>query len=743
MPDPDTVLDNRYRIVRRIGQGGMGTVYLAVDQKFNNTVALKENTIEDDQFRKAFEREAVILNRLRHPALPKVIDHFTKEQTQFLVMEYIAGDDLGAILQSRLQEVEPGGRPEPFDVATVLKWADQLLDALDYLHTQQPPIIHRDIKPQNLKLGERGQIILLDFGLAKGQAMMSRLSTMKSLLGYTPSYAPIEQMQGKGTDPRSDIYSLGATLYHLLTGVTPVDALNRVVALAEGSPDSVVPAKEINQQVPAGVAKVLAQAMAIKQEQRFGSAAAMKNALDSAKESSSAPTRIVIQPAGSAESASNENQTLTQPDVKTRRTGGTIPYQAAAMESEARITSTGPRPAPAMEPAQQAQPVAPPARKSVRMRWAIAGAAILLVAAIATAYFLLWDGTEESQESLSKKSFTITAKDLELLFRKMPPQRQHEINSDPDSKKAFIDDLKEVFAEGMYLESEGFSKRPDVQARLSFVEEKELADEYGRRHPDANISGEQIAAYHQEHPNEFSELLRLLSKYRTTVNEDDDINEGTKNEYAKTKINAGRARDEKLDQNSAVSFLMMFARYDALSGLYFSDIYSGVTDQDINQYYHDHLEDFERLRLSVISIASSEEGGEERARQKAQSILARIRGSERFEKFDDNYEPEYTKIFIRKTNTPETAQALLALNPGDVSDVLKAHAGFKIYRLEERKPAIPLSHDDAEQILIKEAVLDEKLKDHKNKVKAQTNRLVAAGRLNVAEDFDSAPRSNP
>src|SRR6266850_70663 len=202
---PETVLQNRYRIVRLLGQGGMGAVYEAIDERLETTVALKETMFADERLRKQFEREAKLLAGMHHPALPRVSDHFGEGDGQFLVMQFVAGEDL-----ARMLTVKQG----PFPPDQVLTWADQLLDALDYLHTQDPQIIHRDIKPQNLKLTARGQIILLDFGLAKGQASeISRITTPASIFGYTPNYAPLEQIQGLGTDPRSDLYALAATLY--------------------------------------------------------------------------------------------------------------------------------------------------------------------------------------------------------------------------------------------------------------------------------------------------------------------------------------------------------------------------------------------------------------------------------------------------------------------------------------------------------------------------------------------------
>lgn len=224
----------------------MGAVYEAFDEHLSQTVALKQTLTSGDQFSKAFEREARILASLRHPVLPIVIDHFTNDDGQFMVMDFIPGKDLGELLRQR---------NEPFPVHVVLKWADQVLHALEYLHRQKPPIIHRDIKPQNLKLTAEGQIILLDFGLAKGkiapdardyqlptaQKMLSLVATgtvepdtqefSTDIFGFTRQYAPLEQIQGTGTDARSDIYALAATLYQLLTGAPPIEALKRINAL--------------------------------------------------------------------------------------------------------------------------------------------------------------------------------------------------------------------------------------------------------------------------------------------------------------------------------------------------------------------------------------------------------------------------------------------------------------------------------------------------------------------------------
>lgn len=268
----NTLLQNRYLIVHLIGRGGMGEVYLAIDQRLGNAVALKRTAFFDNELLgNAFEREARTLARLRHNALPKVSDHFVEDGNQYLVMEYIAGDDLA-------KRLETSNKPFPID--WVMFWADRLLDALDYLHSNEPPIIHRDIKPQNLKLTEDNQIVLLDFGLSKNSAdAASRASTTGSVIGYTPQYAPIEQIRGTGTNPRSDIYSLSSTLYQLLTNTVPPDALTRAEIILSEKPDPLLPASELNPQIAPSISAIILKGMAVTQDRRFSAASEMQKEL--------------------------------------------------------------------------------------------------------------------------------------------------------------------------------------------------------------------------------------------------------------------------------------------------------------------------------------------------------------------------------------------------------------------------------------------------------------------------------
>ena len=267
----------------------MGAVYEAIDLRLDTVVALKETLFTEERLRKQFEREARLLARLHHQALPRVSDHFTEGTGQFLVMQYIPGEDLFE-MQAR--------RGSGFTQADVLRWADQLCDALDYLHTQDPQIIHRDIKPQNLKLTQRGQVVLLDFGLAKGSAgQMSVVTTSASIFGYTPNYAPLEQVQGLGTDPRSDIYSLAATLYHLLTNVKPPDALSRAAAIVNAMPDPLVPAETVSTVNPS-IARVLDKAMSQKRDDRYESANELRDALRAASTQPASEAATVLTSGG-------------------------------------------------------------------------------------------------------------------------------------------------------------------------------------------------------------------------------------------------------------------------------------------------------------------------------------------------------------------------------------------------------------------------------------------------------------
>ena len=372
-----TILQARYRIVRQLGQGGMGAVYEAVDERLDTTVALKETLFADEKLRKQFEREARLLARLHHQALPRVSDHFNEGDGQFLVMQYIAGEDLG-----EMQEHRNG----PFPQDEVLRWADQLCDALDYLHTQDPQIIHRDIKPQNLKLTARGQIVLLDFGLAKGSAgQMSVVTTSASIFGYTPNYAPLEQVQGLGTDARSDIYSLAATLYHLLTNVKPPDALSRAGALVNGQPDPLVSAHQLTPAVGEPVAAALGIGMSQKRDDRFPSATVMRAGLRAAGEGQLDATLLTAATAAPFAAASTVSA-----EAKTRLAGAQTAGVAGEAQPLLAADATKVR-----SSVSESTALRPPARRS--RAWLAAPLVLLVLAGGGAAAFYAYRARQQQQ----------------------------------------------------------------------------------------------------------------------------------------------------------------------------------------------------------------------------------------------------------------------------------------------------------------------------------------------------------
>jgi len=260
------ILRGRYKIRERIGQGGMGSIYLAEDTRLKGRqCALKEVEYERalpenirEEARDQFLREATVLARLDHPNLPKVSDFFSNGPRDYLVMDYIPGNDLRAVL------LEARRNKTFLKEDDVLTWGEQLASALAFLHSQEPPIVHRDIKPSNLKLMPNGLIKLVDFGLVKILAPEEVTITIIQGQG-TALYTPLEQYGGSDahTDIRSDIYAFGATLYHLLTNESPADARKRFL-----QPESLIPPRQINPAVSARTEKAVLWAMSLHPDER-------------------------------------------------------------------------------------------------------------------------------------------------------------------------------------------------------------------------------------------------------------------------------------------------------------------------------------------------------------------------------------------------------------------------------------------------------------------------------------------
>lgn len=258
-----SVLAGRYDVISLIGRGGMGSVYRALDKRLQIVVAVKEMTpgwlspADRLEFSNQFRQEARLLARLSHPGIARVIDYFAESGKEFLVMEFVEGETLDRVVERR------GVLPE----SQVLAWASQMMDVVEYLHNQTPPVIHRDIKPSNFVLLPGDQIKLIDFGIAR--IFKPGRSADTAVFG-TPGYAAPEQYGGRGqTDPRSDIYSLGATLFQLLTGYD----------VPGGLAFNLPPARQLNPALSPNTEAVLARATQLDPTKRFQSIAEMRRAL--------------------------------------------------------------------------------------------------------------------------------------------------------------------------------------------------------------------------------------------------------------------------------------------------------------------------------------------------------------------------------------------------------------------------------------------------------------------------------
>lgn len=250
------LIQERYRIQKVLGHGGMSSVYMAYDENIQIPVAIKENLVLSENYSTQFKKEATILATLRHPNLPRVSDYFyIPGQGQYLVMDYIDGEDL----RERIERVEQLPEKEVIIIGLLI------CDALMYLHSLEPKVIHRDIKPGNIRITPEGNIILVDFGLVKLIDLDQHTATGAKAM--TPGYSPPEQYGRGTTDERSDVYSLGATLYAALTGMIPEESINRL-----SGKEKLTPIKKYRANVSPKFEKAIMRALEIEPEKRFQTA---------------------------------------------------------------------------------------------------------------------------------------------------------------------------------------------------------------------------------------------------------------------------------------------------------------------------------------------------------------------------------------------------------------------------------------------------------------------------------------
>jgi serine/threonine protein kinase len=367
---PGTILQNQYRIIRVLGVGGMGAVYLAEDtQLFGKHWAVKEliDSFSNPQERAAawqqFEQEARILVSLDHPNLPKIVRYFSEGGRLYLVMEYIDGRTLEEILAQT-----PGFLPE----AQVVDWARQICDVLDYLHSRMPPVIFRDLKPANIMLGRDNRIRLIDFGIARLFDPRKQTDTLK--MG-SHGYAPPEQYAGMGrTDARSDVYGLGATMYHLLTNQVPVDSIQRILP----QPMQLIPPRRLNPSLSPGVEQVILMATNEHPDRRYQSATQMKAAISGQAAVVNPPATVRCSRCGAV------NRSTARFCSSCGQTMSLVPPRPVAPPPAFQSAPPPPPPRPVAPPPVQNQPRRRPPRVGL--------SAILIVALACVVVIILFKG---------------------------------------------------------------------------------------------------------------------------------------------------------------------------------------------------------------------------------------------------------------------------------------------------------------------------------------------------------------
>ncbi|MEK6334967.1 MAG: peptidylprolyl isomerase [Acidobacteriota bacterium] len=707
MITPNAILQNRYRVLRELGHGGMGTVYEALDQRVNCIVALKETiSADNEEARRAFEREASLLGNLRHASLPKVMDYFSEQESDFLVMEFIPGHDLAELLALR---------DAPFSELEVLRWADDLLKVLAFLHGQQPPILHRDIKPSNLKLTSQEEIFLLDFGLAKGTAgQMPTLATSRSVHGYTPVYASLEQILGQGTDPRSDLYSLGATLYHLLSGVPPTDAPSRFNAIEDEKVDPLQPIEALNPKATVEVTSIIHRAMAINRRHRPSDAAEMRAAVQRAL---AEVERLAAEQKRKQEEAETYKLEVTPPpdtaEEERRRAAEKARTDAIAKE-RAHLRETSPPAAVPTVPETEAR-MTPPEQKTIHApppnlmvpaqpvvsavphlrpqmsplhqaeRKSYAGPIIIaIVAALAVAILLVggWFGFYLMRNRT--RAVTLTAEDMSLLVANQSNDVRSRLAKDPSERKEFAKNLRQLLAVAEEAKNSGLADRADIKRQGDLIKSVIIAQEYfkskGQTLAASAISDAEIEAVFKEKgiEEQFKQVIEDIRKQNPNQQTTDDQIKQARKQYGQVLIGERRGIAAGIDKKRDVELQILLQQATLLARIYAEETLTPkwkATDAEIDAYLAKHPE-----------LNST-------ARAKAEEVLKRARSGEDFASLARQYSADAgTKDkggdlgwFGRGQMVQEFETAAFALQPGQISDLVETKFGLHIIKLEDRR----------------------------------------------------------
>jgi peptidyl-prolyl cis-trans isomerase C len=390
-------------------------------------------------------------------------------------------------------------------------------------------------------------------------------------------------------------------------------------------------------------------------------------------------------------------------------------------------------------------------------------ATILLLGVLASSLLLV------QCSSSTPKIVKLTKHDMEVIFQEiLPPQQQQQIASDPEEKKRIVAEIKKLLAIAQVAEEEGYSQHQDLQAQLSFQQDRALNEAYKAKNPEARVTDEEINTYHQTHPKDFDDYVQSDPRAQQAQGQQ---REELKKRLGEFKVIAERARKDGMDREDLTRLRMLFGRSQALAGAYLGDLQKNadklVADADIEQYYNEHPSDFDEIRVRhiLVSTQPAEEGGDdageakdskdkskkpadkpktltkEEARAKAQGLLERVRKGEDFAKLaQENSDDPGSKdkggeydFFGRGKMVPEFDKAAFALKTGEVSEPVETQFGFHIIKLEERRTA-PSPGTDPK---VRQQIAD-KLKQ--DKLQERIEQIARDSEVVVPEDFDTTPK---